>query len=144
MSTVSVTRYASSSSVPPTRGATPTSLQNTPGSNWYRSAAPVTVSCLTNPLNTNQPRFVSGGVIIAVRPSAEPAVDRAEVGVQVGQVLLVGGPGDQVRPPAVQPGLRVDDSVVQVRTDRSVIKEKERRCGRPPWCGPRPLRRDRK
>ena len=55
MSTVSVTRYASSSSVPPTRGATPTSLQNTPGSNWYRSARPVRVSCLTSPLKVNQP-----------------------------------------------------------------------------------------
>jgi hypothetical protein len=33
----------------------PTSLQNTPGSNWKRSSRPVAVSCLTRPLNRNQP-----------------------------------------------------------------------------------------
>src|SRR5260370_2863866 len=32
----------------------------------------------------------------SIRPPAEAVVDRAELGVQVRQVLLVGGPGDQV------------------------------------------------
>src|SRR5579863_3463629 len=51
---------------------------------------------LDQPVEHEPARFVSSGVIIAVRPAAEPAVNRAELGVQVGQILLVGGPGDQV------------------------------------------------
>ena len=60
---------------------------------------------LVQPVEHEPARFVSGGVIIPIRPPAEPVVDRAELGVQVRQVLLVGSPGDQVHPPAVQPGL---------------------------------------
>src|SRR5579864_2912447 len=47
---------------------------------------------LDQPVEHEPTRFVSGGVIIAVRPAAEPAVNRAELGVQVGQVFLVGSP----------------------------------------------------
>src|SRR5207248_995645 len=49
--------------------------------------------------------LVGGSVSVPVGPSAESAVDGAELGAAVRQVLLAGRPGDQVHPPPVQPGL---------------------------------------
>jgi hypothetical protein len=55
---------------------------------------------LDQPVEQEPARFVGGSVIVPVGPSAEPAVDRAELRVAVRKVLLAGRPGDQNARPA--------------------------------------------